>query len=435
MIQAYGTLTLLTLLSFSPLRSRFYELFYWSHIVLVIGFLIGCTLHAGSRILWPIGALVSSHPLSHRLGPRSRVCTQAIWGLERLVRFGFLFYDNRIGTLSKSKPVATTHELLFAMEKPAAIHPAPPRYNSRDQYSTPLNRRNSYYAFGPGQLRTHSPYLTPPALRPDYTPPRPSSSHLPSPGYALAQLLPGRTVRLTIHAPGTLRWMPGQHMLLTIPGVALLQSHPYTISNVDQRLIGNDPHTGGSEIVMIIRAQKGFSLKLWREVVIQRAGDAGFIDTGRGVEMRAIVSRPMGSTARTDFNSFETVLIVVGGTGISFGMSILEYISARLAASRGMGEREGLKTTRVRMVWIVREFGESLSFAVETSTDEFDCSPSELGRSGVEKVSRDVGPVATPGRHLRLSRSPSSSSHRTHRTQSLRLQHSPPKSTSSPEAL
>ena len=75
---------------------------------------------------------------------------------------------------------------------------------------------------------------------------------------------------------------------------------------------------------------------------MQRAGDSGLVDTGRGVEMRAIVSRPMGSTARTDFDQFESILIIVGGTGISFGMSILEYACARMESSRGMGEREGL---------------------------------------------------------------------------------------------
>jgi hypothetical protein len=60
------------------------------------------------------------------------------------------------------------------------------------------------------------------------------------------------------------------------------------------------------------------------------------------------------------------VLIVVGGTGVSFGVAILEYISLCLAGRDGksLGGRpggwgdKGFKTTRVRFIWLVREFCE-----------------------------------------------------------------------------
>jgi hypothetical protein len=50
-------------------------------------------------------------------------------------------------------------------------------------------------------------------------------------GFALAQLLPGRLIRLTAHTPHCVRWKPGQHVLLTVPSVEPLSSHPFTIAS------------------------------------------------------------------------------------------------------------------------------------------------------------------------------------------------------------
>lgn len=49
--QCWGLLTVLTALSFRPIRNRHYELFYWSHVVLVILVLVTAILHHRVSIL------------------------------------------------------------------------------------------------------------------------------------------------------------------------------------------------------------------------------------------------------------------------------------------------------------------------------------------------------------------------------------------------
>lgn len=44
-LQAYVLLTILTLFSFKSFRDRHYEVFYWSHVVLVLLLFAACIVH------------------------------------------------------------------------------------------------------------------------------------------------------------------------------------------------------------------------------------------------------------------------------------------------------------------------------------------------------------------------------------------------------
>ncbi|KAK4053901.1 hypothetical protein OIO90_003738 [Microbotryomycetes sp. JL221] len=186
---------------------------------------------------------------------------------------------------------------------------------------------------------------------------------LPPPGFASAQLLPGRTVRLTMQSAVPVRWQPGQHVWLTLPAVRKFQSHPYTIVSIDERARGIAPIGGhaefesqGSEIVMLVRAQRGFSKSLWDFVVKRRQQKeergASVADMANGIIMRSLISMPLGSSARTKWAEYDSLTIVCGGTGITFGMSVLEYTCKRMARRDGSRYR----TNRVRFIWILREF-------------------------------------------------------------------------------
>ena len=82
--------------------------------------------------------------------------------------------------------------------------------------------------------------------------------------------------------------------------------------------------------------------------------------------MRAYVDGPFGSAARTRWGSYGTVLIIAGGSGVSFAVSVLEYVSLCLAGRNGKflggnvsGRSKGrFITNRVRFVWMVREYCE-----------------------------------------------------------------------------
>lgn len=241
--------------------------------------------------------------------------------------------------------------------------------NSLDQNGFPRSQGDRSYNSKSSSLYSRQPSPNPLSRSVQSSRPIPS---LPDPGYARAQLLPGRTVRLTINTPRSLRWLPGQHLFLTIPRVKLFQGHPYTILSVDENADGIVPLVGesstSSPIVLLIRAQKGFSKSLWDVVVKKRrkkellTGDGG----GTGVDLRALVSWPLGSSARAAWGEFSSIVIVCGGTGCSFGLSILEYACRRMArrdalAKVGLSdEDEGdsrFLTKRVRFVWILKEYG------------------------------------------------------------------------------
>ncbi|KAI5480795.1 ferric reductase transmembrane component 2 precursor [Pseudohyphozyma bogoriensis] len=433
---AYGVLTLLVILSFSPFRNRHYELFYWSHVVLVILFLVGCLIHTNPLSFWPIMAL-------------------GIWGAERATRLILFFYVNGFAASfgsKKEKRASVQSFSVLGSEKvdnhsegkgwtPAGTHSPgphayPPSPYQHDDYppsyppsspSSQRGKRSSYYAYGPGQdmsyLEEHQypraqpqhantgsvdtevyGHLSPAGpdasfgsstTRHDYPSAISSYKGKASPGFATAQLLPGRTVRLTLNVPRAVRWRPGQHIILTVPSVKFIQGHPYTITNVDERAPGIAPLGGsvlkseGTEIVLLIRAQKGFSKALWDYVVKQRQAkeSAGVAaqDIARGVQVRALVSLPMGSAGRVTWDDYESVLIICGGTGVTFGTAVLEYACRRLArqttTARGGGAgAKPAKTTRVRQLqfdlFVSRDLPSRLRAAPAAA------SPYEYGHAG-----------------------------------------------------
>lgn len=194
----------------------------------------------------------------------------------------------------------------------------------------------------------------------NYSTTQPSSSSTlalaPIPvGYALAQLLPSRTIRLTIHLPKQIKWSPGQSVLLSLPELSKLQSHPFTITNL--------PNSEG-EVILLVKARKGLTRTLY-ELVKNRHQSNMRLSAGGGgggerkidskpVFIRTKVDGPFGSAARVKWGDHSTIVIICGGSGVSFGMAVLEGVC------RDIGEGRGRKTTRIRFCWIAREYGGSL---------------------------------------------------------------------------
>ncbi|KAK4054460.1 hypothetical protein OIV83_000954 [Microbotryomycetes sp. JL201] len=339
---AYGLLTVMTALSLRPIRTRHYEWFYWSHVIMVVLFCVACIIHHRPLMYWPIVAL-------------------AWWGAERLSRLCIFVYINGFvsgigwNPVSSSRASAQSFTLRGAEKvdgySDGELKPAAERYPySWDPATEPLS-----HAYPPATAPSASPAATL----------GPISNHmrsLPPPGFAAAQLLPGRMVRLTMHTAVPVRWRPGQHVFLTIPAVRMLQSHPYTIVSIDERAKGIAPIGGfasfeqGSEIVLLVRAQRGFSRRLWDHVYKKRQEKldrgASVEDCASGVLLRSLISLPMGSSIRTMWDAYDSLTIVCGGTGITFGMSVLEYTCKRMAR-RDSGR---YRTARVRFIWILREF-------------------------------------------------------------------------------
>lgn len=193
--------------------------------------------------------------------------------------------------------------------------------------------------------------------------------YMPPPGYAHCTLLPGRTIRLRLIPSRHFTWAPGQHVLLTIPSISKFSSHPFTIASIcDHEALSDE----GREVIILVRSRAGFTKELWSYIEqLQDSGRFGdrppyeFSPPREGVLLRACLDGPFGSSIRARWTSYSTVLVIAGGSGVSFAVAVLEYACMCMIGRNGkmLGGMAGSwghdavsQISRVRFVWVVREF-------------------------------------------------------------------------------
>ncbi|KAG2134412.1 uncharacterized protein EDB93DRAFT_846139 [Suillus bovinus] len=355
---AFALLTFIIVLSMNSIRRNFYEAFYFLHVLLVPLMLISAAFHHPTLWWWCWGAL-------------------AIWAGERLWRWTWWFATNTciLGSSSSSKrldPAITAADTLEmkhlgiqslntlvdsqSFRSPSSLKPhdqSDRQTDSPHSSSLPI-RHLPTGSFEPDTVRSTIHHLSP---------------YIPPPGYAHAELLSGHTVRLRIITPGFLSWAPGQHFLIKIPSVSRFTTHPFTCASVCDY---ESPTDEGRLMVMLIRARNGWTQDLWdlvsRMTTEQSPGDIPMCAAENlpkhGVLLRTYVDGPFGSSIRARWGNYSTVLIIAGGSGVSFGLSVLQYICMCLSGRDGknLGGQPGgwgkksFLTKRVRFVWLVREY-------------------------------------------------------------------------------
>ncbi|KAG5918887.1 hypothetical protein E4U42_006709 [Claviceps africana] len=107
------------------------------------------------------------------------------------------------------------------------------------------------------------------------------------------------------------KWHPGQHIYLWIPRLGLLESHPYTIACAHQ-VAGT---CCCNSVQLVVRAHRGFSRRVWNHAV-QHADKT----------LTGFVVGPFGVT--TNWNAYETMILLGASTGASFVIPILEDIAS-----------------------------------------------------------------------------------------------------------
>ncbi|KAI0670300.1 hypothetical protein C8Q78DRAFT_1035550 [Trametes maxima] len=303
---AFGCMTLLFVLSIAPIRRAHYEAFWFLHVLLVPLTLVMSALHHPMVGWWCWAAL-------------------GLWLGERTWRFTWWLYTN--GFLGGKGPVAAPSNKLRKASSPPGDQKVETPFPAQVQKGSLPDTPPSGSTFG----LAHYPPI--PATKFS------SDARMSS---LTDYLLPGRTVRLRIVTPGYLPWAPGQHFLIS------------------------SPHADGRVLVFLIRAKNGWTKDLWDTVVLMISRGQHFQKgeplprcdmPKRGVLLRACVDGPL-------VGDYSSVLIVAGGSGVSYALSVLQYVCLCLAGrdgrflggkSGGYGQR-GYKTTRVRFVWLVREF-------------------------------------------------------------------------------
>ncbi|XHG04316.1 hypothetical protein AWENTII_007592 [Aspergillus wentii] len=128
----------------------------------------------------------------------------------------------------------------------------------------------------------------------------------------------GIRVRLTRRLAAT----PGSHAFLWLPAIRLFEMHPFTMVSVDPA-------------EFVIRAHDGFSGELYRHAQNHN---------GNGATLRCSVDGGYGQIL--DFGAFERVVLVAGGSGMSFTCAVAAELIRKSAASRAK---------KIDFIWTVRE--------------------------------------------------------------------------------
>lgn len=339
-ITAFIFLTLLVVLSVGPIRRRYYEFFYVTHIVCVIGFMIATWLHHPQLGWWMLAAFL-------------------LWGLERLWRLGRVWYINgRPSSPQTLKPLtlSTMHTSPLPTDVPASF--------GKDDESMRWN-----------ESAEHVPMATPSweTLPTPFRPVISADLRLQlQPGYAFIQPLAGQMMRLVLRTTRPMSWRAGQWVYLMLPSLSWIQSHPFTIASsyvrkgkafLPEDQDGRAPRDADQLIVLLIRARNGLTRRLWDSVA--PSGDNAMPSLHashvHGMHMRAIVDGPFGSAARMDWGAYSTCVIVCGGSGVTLGLAVLEHLCRKIAnylqgkSVHGAYGRSFL-TRRVHFVWVMREY-------------------------------------------------------------------------------
>lgn len=147
-------------------------------------------------------------------------------------------------------------------------------------------------------------------------------------------ILPEGAVKVTI--PTQKRWRPGQYVYLRMPGIAVLENHPFTIASLCSLDFPSEYGEQYRDMTLVFRPFSGFTRKVLDTC----------IKKGPYKTYRAFVEGPYGGMQR-QMASFDQVVFFAGGSGITAIASQLLDLIKRM--------RDGKATTsKVHVIWAMK---------------------------------------------------------------------------------
>ncbi|KAF3044619.1 hypothetical protein E8E12_004083 [Didymella heteroderae] len=164
-----------------------------------------------------------------------------------------------------------------------------------------------------------------------------------------------------------LKWRPGQHIRLYLPALGAFELHPFTPANCSNIAVPPPLPPRGSEdverrgsayskgssrqssdILLMIRAHSGLTRRLkefhteWLKLPCPNA-----TISPTTTSLNAYVDGPYGKPPC--WECYENLILVVTSTGVSFALSIVDYLEQLCLSNRSK-----MKTRVIRFVWIMR---------------------------------------------------------------------------------
>lgn len=151
---------------------------------------------------------------------------------------------------------------------------------------------------------------------------------------AAIQIMTENTIKITI--PTQMKWAPGQYVYLRMPGISLLENHPFTITSLCSEDFPSEYGEQYRDCVLVFRPYGGFTKK-----VLETAIEKGPFHT-----YRAFLDGPYGGMRR-DLAAFDTVILIAGGSGITSLMSQLLNLIKRMRDGKAI-------TKKIVVVWALK---------------------------------------------------------------------------------
>ena len=147
-------------------------------------------------------------------------------------------------------------------------------------------------------------------------------------------LMPENAIKVTI--PTQVRWRPGQYVYLRMPGISVFENHPFTITSLCSNDFPSEYGEDYRDMVLLFRPFSGFTRK-----VLNCAMEKGPWHT-----YRAFIDGPYGGTKR-DIHSFDHVVLIAGGSGITALISHLLDLIKRMRDGKAV-------TKKVQIIWALK---------------------------------------------------------------------------------
>jgi len=139
-------------------------------------------------------------------------------------------------------------------------------------------------------------------------------------------------------------------------GGRLFESHPLTILNAPSPLsnVSSRTLTLGSRVVGDWSKALHAYAQREKDLILSSAETEKLRDDQSvGVPVQVMIDGPYGGSS-IDLGEYESVLLLSGGSGVTFTLGMLDDIVGRVARLRREG---GERTRRIEFAWCIRSFG------------------------------------------------------------------------------
>jgi len=143
-------------------------------------------------------------------------------------------------------------------------------------------------------------------------------------------------------------WQAGQHVRLRVFFHGrIFESHPFTILNTPS------PTSSGLKLGARAVGDWTRALNNYATSELERLGLHFEKKTTPGVPIQVMIDGPYGGSS-IDLGDYESVLLMSGGSGVTFSLAMLDDIITRCIKR---GRPNGEQTRRIEFAWCIRSYG------------------------------------------------------------------------------